>query len=101
MSTGVVPRIGADDDHVNDAPRTPVLKRVIEHGDVAAKVASLCAAGDAVGRHDYRDIGIERAVHKRLVVSVAAENDRWTCTHLLHPSSDVCRERRLAGSAVR
>ena len=63
--------------------------------------AASSTASHAIGVDDHRDVRIERAVHERLVVAVAAQNDGRVRAARRQPARDPRGDRRLAGAADR
>jgi hypothetical protein len=66
-----VPAIRTDEHNVRDATRLSVLERIVEHDGVASDITRLDASGNAVRRHDHLDVGVERAMDERLIITVA------------------------------
>jgi hypothetical protein len=78
-----------------------MLERVIQHDAVRSVLRRALCTGQAIGRRNHRNIGIECTMHERLIVSIAAHDDRRARARLTKAPGEPRGDRRLASAAHR
>ena len=86
---------------VGDALYTPVLKRVVEHDEVAPGALRVFNAGETIGRYDDADVRIDGTVNEWFVLTVSTEHDGGRRASFHQLPRQVRRHRRLPRSADR
>ena len=95
------PAVRAHENHIRDATRATMLKRIVEHDRITASPHRFVGTGETIGRDDDRHVRIEGTMDKRLVLSIAAEDDGWFRAGTLQTTGEVRGERRLACAPYR
>jgi hypothetical protein len=95
----LAPAVRAHENDIGGTTSPAMLKRIVEHHDVAPGTLRILGALETIRRHDDGHVGVEGTMDERFVLSIAAQDDGRLRAGTLQAFGKVGSERRLARAA--